>query len=75
MSACRPGIIGKSRNATWAKVMGLRIGNSRIFVAVARGQVFLMPRPVGFTRSGPAGGTTMARTPSDNSEIRHSLDE
>jgi hypothetical protein len=42
---------------------------------VARGQVFLMPRPVGFTRSSPAGGTTMARTPSDNSEIRHSLDE
>ena len=36
MSACRPGIIGKSRNATWAKVMGLRIGNSRVFVAAYR---------------------------------------
>ena len=36
MSACRPGIIGKSRNATWAKVMGLRIGNSRAFVAAYR---------------------------------------
>ena len=36
MSACRPGIIGKSRNATSAKVMGLCIGNSRVFVAAYR---------------------------------------
>src|SRR6185312_11013120 len=32
MTAGRHGIIGKSRNAAWAKVMGFCIGNSRIFV-------------------------------------------
>ena len=33
MSAGRRGIIGKSGNATWAKVMGFYIGNSRVFIA------------------------------------------
>jgi hypothetical protein len=33
MSACGPGIIGKSRNSAWAKVMGFCIGNRRIFIA------------------------------------------
>jgi len=32
MSAHRPGIIGKSWDASWAEVMGLRIGNGRIFI-------------------------------------------
>src|SRR4249919_2240382 len=32
MSACRRGVIGKSGNRAWAKVMGFYIGNSRVFV-------------------------------------------
>ena len=33
MTAGRRGIIGKSRNPAWAKVMGFYVGNSRIFAA------------------------------------------